>query len=86
MNFGHWLRTHSQRYLLEDAQARLARRYLNRPALPEGTGLESLFWRRFFVPAYRRLPWRVRQLVMQAMPGSHRQRWHWPSRRRPPMV
>jgi hypothetical protein len=40
-----------------------------------------------FVPVYRRLPWGLRRAVIQAIPGSHRQRWQ--GRRphpRPPVV
>jgi len=27
------------------------------------------------VPLYRRLPWKVKHLVILAMPGSHRRDW-----------
>jgi len=34
-----------------------------------------LFWKYLFVPLYRRLPWKVKHLVILAMPGSHRRDW-----------
>ncbi len=74
MSFFEWLRRNSERYLLEAAQADMARRYLARPAPASGSGLEVFFWRRLFVPIYRRLPWRLRRAIILAMPGSHR-RW-----------
>jgi hypothetical protein len=43
------------------------------PAPPKGV---DLFWQRVYVPAYNLLPWRVRRVVMRAMPGSHRKTWH----------
>lgn len=74
-SFGEWLRDNSERYLLEAAQEDMARRYLNRGAPVGSRGIEALFWRRVFVPIYRRIPWTIRQRVIQAMPGSHRRRW-----------
>ena len=58
VTFSQWLRGNSERYLLESAQAEMARRYLDRPGPPAEPGLGPLFWRRVFVPVYRRLPWR----------------------------
>ena len=87
MSFSQWLRANSERYLLEHAEAEMARRYLDRPGPVTEPGLRSLFWRRMFVPVYRRLPWGLRRAVIQAIPGSHRQ--HWQGRRphpRPPVV
>jgi hypothetical protein len=75
VSFSQWLRSNSERYLLEHAQAEMARRYLDRPGPVTERGLGPLFWRRVFVPVYRRLPWGLRRAVIQAIPGSHRQRW-----------
>lgn len=73
---GEWLRGNSERYLLEAAQEKMAERYLDRAGPVGGFGLEAIFWRRLFVPVYRRIPWPIRQKVIQAMPGSHKQTWH----------
>jgi hypothetical protein len=81
MRFFEWVRGNSERYLLEAAQADLARRYLGRPGPVGPRGLQQLFWKRLFVPVYRRLPWSVRHAVILAMPGSHRRSWQ---RRGPP--
>jgi hypothetical protein len=85
VSFSQWLRSNSERYLLERAQAEMAMRYLGRPGPVTGRGLGPLFWRRVFVPAYRRLPWGLRRAAIQAMPGSHRRRWRarGPTRRPP---
>jgi len=75
MSFAEWLRANSQRYLLEAAERELAQKYLGTaPPVIEG-GLEALFWRKVFVPAYRMVPWSVRHSIMQLMPGSHRRHW-----------
>jgi hypothetical protein len=66
-----WLRVNSQRYLLRDSQARIARRRGFAP--PKATG--SFFWTKIFIPVYRVAPWGVRSRFMAAMPGSHRQQW-----------
>ncbi len=85
MSFSQWLRANSERHLLEAAQADMARRYLNRPGPVQEAGLGPFFWRRVFVPVYRRLPWELRRSVIQALPGSHRRRWQAqrPARRQP---
>lgn len=75
MRFFQWLRGNSEKYLLEAVQADLARRELGRPPPVGRRGPEALFWKRLFVPIYRRLPWELRHLVILAMPGSHRQGW-----------
>ncbi|MEU7895765.1 hypothetical protein AB0B45_23275 [Nonomuraea sp. NPDC049152] len=67
-----WVRENAQRYLLRDAQARVARAHGRTPPPVRG----SFFWRRIFVPICRLAPWPVRRRVMAAMPGSHRE--HWP--------
>jgi hypothetical protein len=74
VTLSRWLRSNSEHYLLVDAQARMARKY-GRPAPPVPRGARDVFWQRLFVPAYRRLPWRVRRTVIQLMPGSHRRHW-----------
>ena len=79
--FARWLRSNSERYLMEDAQAEMARRYLGRPGPSVERGLVPALWRHLFVPAYHRLPPRLRQSVMEAMPGSHRRGWRTPPSR-----
>jgi hypothetical protein len=87
VSFSQWLRSNSERYLLERAQAEMAMRYLGRPGPVTERGLGPLFWRRVFVPVYRRLPWGLRRAAIQAMPGSHRRRWQARGPiRRPPVV
>jgi len=74
MGFSRWLRSNSEQYLLIDAQRRVAARYeLNSPLKPKS--LKDRFWLQLFVPIYGILPWRVRKAVIQALPGSHRQKW-----------
>lgn len=70
-----WVRTNSQKYLLEAVQTDLARQYLGRRGPVGRKSPEVLFWKYVFVPLYRRLPWRVKHTVIRAMPGSHRQHW-----------
>ena len=79
--FARWLRANSERYLLEDAQAEMARRYLGRPGPAGERGLVPALWRHLFVPVYHRLPPRLRQTAMEAMPGSHRRGWRTPPSR-----
>lgn len=76
--FSRWLRVNSERYLLESAQAEMARRYLGRPGPAGERGVVPALWRHVFVPVYHRLPFRLRQSVMEAMPGSHRREWRTP--------
>ena len=73
--FAQWLRTNSEHYLLEAVQTELAADYLDRAGPVGDSGPKAFFWRRIFVPVYRLLPWTVRQKLIQAMPGSHRQTW-----------
>ncbi len=75
MHFFEWVRRNSERYLLEAAQAEMARRYLGRPGPVTRSGPGAIFWRHVFTPLYRRLPWRLRRAIIIAMPGSHRRRW-----------
>lgn len=81
MGLNEWLRRNSERYLLEAAQEKLARRYLGRPGPAHGGGAGDFFWRRLYVPVYRLLPWPLRRAVITALPGSHRRRW---AQRSPP--
>jgi len=46
----------------------------------------DVFWQRVYVPAYNRLPWRLRAVVMKALPGSHRRTWHRPEEAQGPAV
>ena len=74
MSFPRWLRSNSEHYLLCDAQNRMARQMgFNSPTGPHG--LKDRFWRQIFVPIYRFLPWGLRRVVIQALPGSHRRPW-----------
>jgi len=73
---GEWLRSNSERYLLEAAQEEMARRYLGREGPVGAGGPGAFFWKHVFVPVYRRIPWQVRRRVILSLPGSHRQRWH----------
>jgi hypothetical protein len=73
--FFQWVRTYSQKYLLEATQAELARRYLGRPPTVGPRTPQVIFWKCLFVPLYRRLPWKVKLSVILAMPGSHRRHW-----------
>jgi hypothetical protein len=75
MPFFEWVRRNSERYLLEDAQLEMARKYLGQEPPHEVHGPVEFFWRRIFVPAYRRLPWGIRRAIITAMPGSHRRQW-----------
>jgi hypothetical protein len=85
VSFAHWLRSNSEHYLLLDAQARAAQQHgLAPPPPPRRT--RELFWRRVFVPIYRRLPWSVRRFSIALMPGSHRQQWSPPPVRHRPAV
>jgi hypothetical protein len=76
--FSRWLRSNSERYLLESAQEEMARRYLGRSGPQPERGIVPLLWRRVFVPVYHRMPLRLRQSAMEAMPGSHRRQWSAP--------
>jgi hypothetical protein len=76
--FSRWLRVNSERYLLESAQTEMARRYLGRSGPAGERGLVPSLWRHVFVPVYHRLPPRLRQSAIEAMPGSHRRHWQTP--------
>ena len=77
-----WVRENAQRYLLRDAQVRVARANGFTPPPVRG----SFFWTRIFVPVYRLTPWPVRRRVMAAMPGSHRKHWSKPTKPAGPAV
>lgn len=70
-----WVRSNSQKYLLEAVQADLARQYLNRSPTVGPRTLQRTFWKHVFVPLYRRLPWKVKHFIILAMPASHRRKW-----------
>jgi hypothetical protein len=74
MSLSRWVRSNSEKYLLQDSQARLAKRTGSAMPAPPKT-LKDRFFRQVFAPIYRRLPWSVRRRVIQAMPGSHRRSW-----------
>jgi hypothetical protein len=75
IKFFQWLRTNSQKYLLEAVQADLASQYLGRPPTVGPRTPQRMFWKHVFVPLYRRLPWKIKHFVILAMPGSHRRQW-----------
>lgn len=75
MAFFEWVRSNSEHYLLETSQRDMARKYLGVEPPVSGASFKDIFFRRLFVPIYRRIPWAVRRLIMNAMPGSHRQDW-----------
>jgi len=75
IRFFRWLRTNSQKYLLEAVQADLAREQLGRPGPVGRRTPEVIFWKNVFVPLYRRLPWSVKHRIIVSMPGSHRKDW-----------
>lgn len=74
MPFFEWVRRNSEDYLMEAAQRDMAERH-GLPAPRVKKGPSAVFWRYIFTPIYRRLPWRMRQRIIVAMPGSHRRRW-----------
>lgn len=84
MSFSQWLRINSQQYLLADAQQRIGRKN-GVTVYGKPRSLKDRFWRYIFVPTYKILPDRLRQSLIHAMPGSHRQAWPKQSARpRPP--
>lgn len=74
-SFFYWVRSNSQKYLLEAVQSDLAGQYLSRPGPVGRKTPQVIFWKYVFVPLYRRLSWSVRHKVILAMPGSHRRHW-----------
>jgi hypothetical protein len=79
-----WLRERSEHYLMRAAQRDMAAKYARPPGPPARRA--EMFWLRVYVPAYRALPWRLRNFVIQRMPGSHRMTWTRPTRPRGPAV
>lgn len=79
-SFAGWLRRNSEENLLAATQEELARRYLDRGGPVGRPASGEFFWRRIFIPAYRRMPWRARRFMLHRMPGSHRRRWEWRGR------
>ncbi|MGH3178226.1 MAG: hypothetical protein ACRDPF_30680 [Streptosporangiaceae bacterium] len=76
--FFWWVRSNSQKYLLEAVQADLADQYLHRRGPVGRMTPQVIFWKYLFVPLYRRLPWEVKHKIILSMPGSHRQQWKSP--------
>ena len=74
MRFAAWLRRNAEHYLLIGAQQRVAQRHGFAAPTPARTP-KARFFLGVFVPVYRRRPWRLRQAVLQRMPGSHRRTW-----------
>ncbi len=69
-----WLRANAERYLMVAAEADIAKRYGHRgPSRPKD--LIGLFFVTVFVPVYRAIPWKIRTVLITAMPGSHRKTW-----------
>jgi hypothetical protein len=81
VRFAAWLRRNAEHYLLVAAQQRIAHRLSFEAPSPPRT-VKDRFFLVLFVPIYRRLPWRLRQAVLQRMPGSHRRTWE-PRERKP---
>ena len=84
MGFARRLRAVSERQLMVAAQRDVAARYGTTPP-PAPRGVDR-FWQQVYVPAYHRLPWKLRSTVMRAMPGSHRRTWHAPEQGSGPAV
>jgi hypothetical protein len=84
MSFARWLRATSEHQLMVAAERRVAEQH-GLPAPPPPRGVD-LFWQRVYVPAYNVLPWRLRAVVMKALPGSHRRTWHRPEEAQGPAV
>jgi hypothetical protein len=84
MSFARWLRAQSEEQLMAAAERQIAQRH-GLPAPPPPRGVD-VFWQRVYVPAYNKLPWRLRTVVMRAMPGSHRRTWHHPDEAQGPAV
>jgi hypothetical protein len=83
-SFARRLRVVSEHQLMIAAQREVAGRHGSTPPLPP-RGVDR-FWQRVYVPAYHRLPWKLRATIMRAMPGSHRRTWHQPDQGSGPAV
>jgi hypothetical protein len=55
------------------------------PGPPPPRGID-VFWQRVYAPVFYRLPYRVRALVADRLPGSHRKTWHQPPQAGGPAV
>jgi hypothetical protein len=84
MSFSRWLRAVSEHWLMVAAQRKMSAKYHLAPP-PRMRGAE-VFWLRVYVPAYRAVPWPVRQAIMRRLPGSHQMTWTRPERPRGPAV
>lgn len=78
MKFFIWLRSNSEKYLLEAVQKDLAATVGRSGPVTRMTP-NAVFFKYLFVPIYRKLPWPLRHKIMGAMPGSHRQEWSKPA-------
>ncbi len=82
--FTRWLRARSEEQLLVAAQRRVALAHgLQAPPPPRGI---DVFWQRVYAPLFYRLPYPVRALVANRLPGSHRKTWHTPPQASGPAV
>ena len=82
--FSRWLRARSEQSLKQAACAQIAARYGGRvPPAPRGA---DRFWVSVYAPTFHRLPRGLRTAVIARMPGSHRQKWTYPSRPAGPAV
>lgn len=84
MRFARTLREVSERHLMTAAARQIAAKYDATPP-PPPKGID-LFWQKIYVPAYYRLPLKMRTMVMERLPGSHRRTWHFPGRPQGPAV
>ncbi len=81
-----WLRGNAERYLMIAAEADVAKRY-GHPGPARRRDPLAMFFLVVFVPVYRAIPWKARSVLINAMPGSHRQHWTPRDRHtRPPAV
>lgn len=78
IRFFWWLRTNSQKYLLEATQKDIAAQYGRSGPVSKKTP-QVIFWKYIFSPLYRRLPWPLKHKIISGMPGSHRKQWDLPA-------
>jgi hypothetical protein len=76
MAFTRWVRSVSQQQLMVAAQTAMAARAGLATRPPKG---QDTFWQKVYAPVFHRLPHRLRDKVVAAMPGSHRRTWHTPA-------